>query len=102
MPARSWSARVIPATVLPDGWLPDDTNAGRCRCASTSGVLIGTSNGIRTAFAGSHPDQRLDRRHPDLSVADLAGACGADDRRDHDVYVFVIHDDVDACLRNEV
>src|SRR5271170_6551518 len=96
-PARSWSAPVIPATVLPDG-----TNAGRCRCASNSGVPIATSNGIRTAFAGSHPDQRLDRRHPDLAVADLAGACGADDGRDHDVYVFVIHDDVDACLRNEV
>src|SRR5690606_12243562 len=57
---------------------------------------------VGAALAGPHPDDRLDRGHPDLAVADLPGAGGLDDDVDDLVHGGVVHDDLDPHLRHEV
>src|SRR4051812_27340296 len=58
--------------------------------------------GVVAALARSDPYESLELRHPDLPVADLAGAGGLCDDVDDLVGLGVIACDLDHRLRNEV
>src|SRR6201993_443723 len=66
----------------PSDFTPDEMTTHRCvwRTPHFSAKRPFTSDGLRVAFASSHPNHRVERGDPDLAVADLAGVCGADDR----------------------
>src|SRR6185437_12664625 len=54
------------------------------------------------ALSGTDPDDGLDRRHPDLAVADLPRAGGLHDRVDHLARLRVVDQDVDPDLGHQV
>src|SRR3954451_515507 len=67
-----------------------------------SGVLRPGLDGARPPFPRPHPDQLLDRRRPDLAVADLPGRRGLGDDLHHVVGVVVGDDHVESDLGHEV
>src|SRR5438046_7172672 len=54
------------------------------------------------ALAGANPHDLLYRRHEDLAVADLAGACRLDDGLDGALDVTIRDDELDLDLGQEV
>src|SRR3954466_15078548 len=58
--------------------------------------------GVRPALSRTHPRDRVDRNDPDLAVPDLACLRGLDNQLEHIVHVWVVDEDVDAHLRDEV
>src|SRR5262245_58502365 len=72
----------------------------RPRSVATS--AIGPLQGVRAHLAGADPHHPIDLGHPQLPVADLAGASRSGDRVDDLVHAVVVHDDLDANLGHEV
>jgi 2,3-bisphosphoglycerate-dependent phosphoglycerate mutase len=58
--------------------------------------------GVRPAFSGAHSHHRFHGDDPDLAVTDLAGGRCRDDGIHHFIGLCVVHEDLDADLRNEV
>src|SRR5439155_3252711 len=60
------------------------------------------SERVGAALSGPYPDQPVDRHHPHLAVADLAGARRLGDRIQHLVRVEVVDQHLDPHLRHQV
>ena len=65
-------------------------------------MRLGGSDCVAVTFTSSDPDQRADLGHPDLAVADLAGAGGLDHRVDNLERIGLGHEDLDLDLGNQV
>jgi hypothetical protein len=61
-----------------------------------------TLEGVGTHLAGPDPEHLFDGRHPDLAVADLAGAGGLRERVDDTGHLLVVAEDLDLDLGDEV
>jgi hypothetical protein len=61
-----------------------------------------TSEGVVIALAGPDTDHARDRRNPDLAVADLPGAGGADDSINDSLDKLVVDQHLDTGLRDEI
>src|SRR5512132_617937 len=73
-------------------WRSRPTGAGRSL----------TLESVGTHLAGPDPEHLFDGRHPDLAVADLAGAGGLRERVDDAVHLLVVAKHLDLDLRDEV
>src|SRR6266568_1808973 len=59
-------------------------------------------DGVLALFAGADADDLVDRRDEDLAVADAAGLRGLGDGAQHLVHHFVLDDDLDLHLGDEI
>src|SRR5437588_2724794 len=71
-------------------------------CCVFFGQIPSESERVVVAFTGPDPNHRLNRRNPDLAVADLAGAGRADDGVSDPLGKLGVDQYLDADLRDEL
>src|SRR5205807_3487387 len=89
-------------TATPTSTSTNSPPGSGCSERRTEEVAGRGSDRVRAAFARAHADDRFDRGDPDLAVADLAGAGGADDGGDRTVDLVVVEQHFQAHLGHEV